>query len=230
MTSHVIPRYTRSTRLVPPVLRFAKHNSNLEVNAGFQSRVPSYHHHPDYLKDHLNCNMRDPLALPPAIALPLLQPLAHKYGLLTLPYHVHEILGSFLFYTSIFLLISPILSVWLFPDRYRQISRKTRISWHVRVVSTIQSTFICILALYIICVDQDRRRLGPEGRLWAYSGATGMVQAFAAGYFLWDVWISVQYISILGPSSLAHAVSALLITCLGFVSYSDVFCCSLPSL
>lgn len=172
--------------------------------------------------------MRDPLALPPASTLPLLQHFASKYGLLTLPYHVHEILGSFLIYTSIFLLISPILSVWLFPDRYRQISRKTRIAWHVRVVSTIQSTFICILALYIICVDKDRRRLSPEGRLWAYSGATGMVQAFAAGYFLWDVWVSVQYISILGPSSLAHAVSALLITCLGFVSHSDVICCSLP--
>ena len=172
--------------------------------------------------------MRDPLALPPAIALSRLQPFAHKYGLLTLPYHVHEILGSFLLYTSIFLVISPILSDWLFRDRYRQLARRTRIAWHIRVVSTIQATFICILALYIIYVDQDRRKLGHEGRLWAYSGATGMVQAFAAGYFLWDVWVSVQYLSILGPGSLAHAVSALLITCLGFVSRLDVSCCSLP--
>lgn len=168
--------------------------------------------------------MRDPLAPPPAIAVHLLQPLAQQYGLNTLPFHAHEIVGSFLLYTSIFLLVSPSLSVRILHHRYSCWPRKTQIAWHVRVVSTIQSTLICILALYVIFVDDERPKLSYEGRLWAYSGASGMVQAFAAGYFLWDLSVSVQHINILGSSSLAHAVSALLITCIGFVSHSNISC------
>lgn len=55
-------------------------------------------------------------------------------------------------------------------------------------------------------------------RMWGYTGALGMTQAFAAGYFIWDVKISAANVGILGGGSLAHAVSALLITSLGFVS------------
>ena len=162
--------------------------------------------------------MRDPLAPPPTIAVQLLQPLAQRYGLLTLPLHAHEIVGAFLFYTSIFFLISPSLTVRLLYNRYSRLPPKSRLEWHVRVVSTVQSTFICILALYIILADHERRTLDYEGRLWGYAGVSGMVQAFAAGYFLWDVFVSTQYIGILGLGSLAHAVSALLITFIGFVS------------
>lgn len=57
-----------------------------------------------------------------------------------------------------------------------------------------------------------------EERIWGYTGALGMTQAFAAGYFIWDVKISATNVGILGWGSLAHAVSALLITSLGFVS------------
>jgi hypothetical protein len=46
----------------------------------------------------------------------------------------------------------------------------------------------------------------------------GRVQAFAAGYFLWDLVISLRYLRVLGLGSLVHAVSALLVTAMGFVS------------
>ena len=59
-----------------------------------------------------------------------------------------------------------------------------------------------------------------EERIWGYTGAMGMTQAFAAGYFIWDVKISAVNVGILGWGSLAHAVSALLITSLGFVCLS----------
>jgi hypothetical protein len=45
-----------------------------------------------------------------------------------------------------------------------------------------------------------------------------MVQGFAAGYFLWDLGVSVRHVDVLGLGSLAHAISALLVTGLGFVS------------
>lgn len=47
-----------------------------------------------------------------------------------------------------------------------------------------------------------------------------MVQGFAAGYFLWDVLVSATHLDVMGVSSLVHAVSALAVTCIGFVSIS----------
>lgn len=37
------------------------------------------------------------------------------------------------------------------------------------------------------------------------------------GYFLWDLQISSQYLSIAGVSALLHAIGALAVTCIGFV-------------
>jgi hypothetical protein len=62
------------------------------------------------------------------------------------------------------------------------------------------------------------------GRIWGYTGAGGAVQGFAAGYFLWDLIASIVHYNVLGWGSLAHAISALLVTSLGFVSY---FICSI---
>lgn len=56
-----------------------------------------------------------------------------------------------------------------------------------------------------------------RGRLWGYTPASGMVQGFAAGYFLWDLQVSSQYMHLAGPSALLHAIGALAVTCIGFV-------------
>ena len=60
--------------------------------------------------------------------------------------------------------------------------------------------------------------MGPRERVWGYTGATGMVQGFSAGYFLWDLVISAKNLDVHGPGSLMHAASALAVTSLGFVS------------
>lgn len=66
--------------------------------------------------------------------------------------------------------------------------------------------------------DPSRVGTGPLGRLWSYSSQAGSVQAYAAGYFLWDIYLSFRYVSVLGSTSAAHAVCAFLVTMLGFVS------------
>jgi hypothetical protein len=45
-----------------------------------------------------------------------------------------------------------------------------------------------------------------------------MVQGFAAGYFLWDLGVSIKDVDVHGWGALVHAASALAVTCLGFVS------------
>ena len=83
----------------------------------------------------------------------------------------------------------------------------------------MQSILICSLAIWVLRNDQQVVGDGDwRGRIWGYSGAAGLVQAMAGGYFLWDVYISSVYFSIMGPGSLAHAISALVITMMGFVS------------
>ena len=59
---------------------------------------------------------------------------------------------------------------------------------------------------------------GWRGRIWGYSGAAGLIQAAALGYFLWDTSISAGWLDIMGVGSLIHAVAASAITMMGFVS------------
>lgn len=55
------------------------------------------------------------------------------------------------------------------------------------------------------------------GRVWGYTGAGGMIQGFAAGYFLWDLCVCVAHVDVFGVGLLAHAVAALIVFSLGFV-------------
>lgn len=58
------------------------------------------------------------------------------------------------------------------------------------------------------------------GRIWGYTGAMGMVPGSCCRIFPVDLIASVLHFKVLGPGSLAHVVSALLVTSMGFVSYS----------
>jgi len=76
------------------------------------------------------------------------------------------------------------------------------------------------MALGVIMGDDEARsNMSRDDRLWGYSPASGRVQAFAAGYFLWDVLLCVRHLDVQGVSALLHAVAALIITVTGFVSF-----------
>lgn len=87
-----------------------------------------------------------------------------------------------------------------------------------------QALFINSVALWVIFTDPQRAVQNGDWRerLWGYNGAGGMVQGFAGGYFLWDVVVSVEHLDVMGVSSLIHAISALGVTCIGFVSPSPL--------
>lgn len=140
--------------------------------------------------------------------------------LTTLPLHVHQAVAVFLIYECIFTLLSPIISTSLFPNSYGRFPRRTRVNWDARVVSTVQATFVSFMALRVILGDDEgRSSMSRDDRLWGYSPASGRVQAFAAGYFLWDVLLCIRHLDVQGVSALLHGVAALIITVTGFVSY-----------
>lgn len=72
-------------------------------------------------------------------------------------------------------------------------------------------------------VDQERKNMDSEERIWGYTGAAGMVQALAAGYFVWDLCVTSTNLNVFGLGTLAHAIAALFVYTLGFVSctFSD---------
>lgn len=151
-----------------------------------------------------------------------IRPLSNYLGLTTLPLHIHEILFAYTLYESIFRVLSPALSRRLWPQKYGTMTRRQRLNWDAHVVSMFQALFINTATLWVIFAD-PARSVRNEGwnwteRLWGYNGAAGMCQAFAAGYFLWDVVVSSVHIDVMGASSLVHAVAALGITGIGFVS------------
>ena len=57
-----------------------------------------------------------------------------------------------------------------------------------------------------------------ESRVFGYTGAGGMIQGLAAGYFLWDIVICAANLGVFGWGLLAHAIAALAVFSLGAVS------------
>ena len=161
--------------------------------------------------------MHDPFFRPYQPLQEFVTPLAAKLKLHTLPLHIHEVLIAFITYHAIFL-ISPRFSAYLLPRHYPSLNPRTRLNWDVHVVSLVQSTFISVLAFYAIFMDKERAEV--EDRVFGYTGLGGAIQAFALGYFLWDLMMSALYFDIFGIGFLFHALSAVVVYALGFVSFT----------
>lgn len=165
--------------------------------------------------------MHDPFPFPcPDWLRQRTQPIADYLSLQTLPLHVHEVLLAFTLYYTIHVFVAPALSRFLLPQTYPSFNARTKLNWDVHIVSFTQSTVICVLALWVMSKDEERSEMNWAGRVHGYTGAGGLIQAFAGGYFLWDLFITLQHIHLFGPGMLAHAVSALFVFSLGFVSTS----------
>jgi hypothetical protein len=168
--------------------------------------------------------MLDPFPLPtPKWLAKATTPIATKLDLPTLPFHAHEIVVAFAFYLWIQVKLSPWLSPKLFPKHYNKLSPRTKLNWDVHIVSFVQSVLICALALYVMWVDDERRSMNWQGRVWGYTGGTGLIQSFGCGYFLWDLWITATNLKMFGVGMLLHAISALTVFSFGFVSVLRLF-------
>lgn len=164
--------------------------------------------------------MLDPIPSPPSYLFTATQPLAEILNFKTLPYHIHEVLFGFLLYQSVQSIVSPFISNLLFPKIYNGLNRRTRINWDVHVVSLVQSCLINTLALWVMFRDEERAQMSNSvvERIYGYTGASGLIQGLATGYFLWDLLVSTRYIKIFGIGIWAHAITALCVFGFGFVS------------
>ncbi|KAF4632770.1 hypothetical protein G7Y89_g5356 [Cudoniella acicularis] len=81
------------------------------------------------------------------------------------------------------------------------------------------------LALWVMASDKERKGMNLEERMWGYTGAAGMVQALAAGYFLFDLTVMIRYLDVFGVGMLTHASSCLLTYTLGFRPIFNYYGC-----
>ncbi|KAK6343189.1 hypothetical protein TWF730_010789 [Orbilia blumenaviensis] len=167
--------------------------------------------------------MKDPFPPCPEAIMKAVTPICDALGFTTLPKHFHEVIGAFLLYHITNVYLSPLISPLLFPKTYLSFNKRNRINWDIHVVSLVQSTLICIISLYTMFVDRERSAMDAKQRVWGYTGLLGMTQAFGAGYFLWDLMVSTQYLNIFGPGLLAHAICALCVFSLGFRPFVNYY-------
>jgi hypothetical protein len=163
--------------------------------------------------------MHDPFPLPPpAVLAPYVEKLAGYLHMKTLPLHYHELACAYAVYHTTNKYVSPALSRYFFPQTYPALNARTKLNWDVHVVSFVQSLVVCTLALWVMRTDTERYEMDTKERVHGYTGASGLIQAFAGGYFLWDLVVTAQHVQIFGIGMLCHAISALCVFSLGFVS------------
>ncbi|KAI4190967.1 MAG: hypothetical protein L6R41_000417 [Letrouitia leprolyta] len=190
---------------------------SIALNLSILLSILTQHDENTSITSPASSTMHDPFPIPPPpLLVQTITPFANYFSLSTLPIHIHELLFATLTYHLICAYISPILSRRLFPSIYPSLPTRTRLNWDVHVVSLAQSILVCAAALWIMYADEERRGMDWKERVWGYTGGGGMIQAFAAGYFLWDLQICLRYMRIFGVGLLMHAVAALVVFSLGF--------------
>ena len=162
--------------------------------------------------------MLDPFPPPPEWLRSAVEPWALWINLPSIPDHIHEVIFAFALYQFIHSFLSPWLSPILFPRSYPNFNRRTKLNWDVHVVSLVQSTLINSFALWVMFTDQERKEMGSGERVFGYTGACGLIQALATGYFVYDMIVSTVHFDIFGLGMLFHGFSALWVFGLGFVS------------
>ncbi|OQD69977.1 hypothetical protein PENDEC_c028G01182 [Penicillium decumbens] len=167
--------------------------------------------------------MLDPLGSPPAWLRDLVQPIALKLNSPTLAGHGHEVVLAFAFYQFIHSFLSPWLSPIIAPQSYPKLNARTKLNWDIHVVSLVQSVIICAAALWVMFVDDERWSMSSAERVFGYTGACGLIQALAVGYFLYDLIVSVVHIKMFGIGMLFHAISALWVFSLGFRPFINYY-------
>lgn len=161
--------------------------------------------------------MLDPFFAPIPAIKEAITPLCDYLHLRSLPLHFHEVLFASYFYHAIFAYLAPPLSSWLLPNRYTHLSPESKLRWNMHCASMVQCCTITMLALWTMYADDERRHMDLAERMWGYTGAAGLVQALAAGYFLFDLVVMLRYLDVFGLGMLAHACSCLATYTLGFV-------------
>ena len=116
------------------------------------------------------------------------------------------ILASWFFFTCLSG-ASRYLGPSFFPQVFSKLTpaekRKMRLTWPHHTVSLVHALIVSILAFRAIILKEL-----PSDPVWGYSESVMRMVAFSAGYFLWDLKVSIHYWKFYGSAFLMHALMA----------------------
>lgn len=143
----------------------------------------------------------DPLANWHSLATnQLVQQVASLSGLTGLPAHIHEIILFTGIYFAVHIL-SHVLGPVIVPQ-YRKLSPAKQHGFDAHVVSHVNAILLCAISFPLFFSPHLTTST-------SYTPYAGFVVSAAAGYFVWDLVITVVYYKYNGFGFLAHAVTAL---------------------
>ncbi|EDO15667.1 hypothetical protein Kpol_1008p3 [Vanderwaltozyma polyspora DSM 70294] len=115
--------------------------------------------------------------------------------------HLHEIVYSFVAYTIIYNIVSPVVNRVIFGHYYTHLSSRTdKIDFDIHTVSMFQCIVSLILAPLIVTVPKT---LDVSNY---YDHLCTLTSAVSLGYFIWDICVCILHYEVSGPAFFAHAI------------------------
>ncbi|MBW0499644.1 hypothetical protein O181_039359 [Austropuccinia psidii MF-1] len=100
-----------------------------------------------------------------------------------------------------------ILSPGLFPSYYNNLSKFTKFNWDTRVVAWVHAFYATFIALWVLVIHPNRFQSIHNDKLFGYHHHAMNLLSVSAGYFLWDVIVSLKMtLNGQGVGFLVHAV------------------------
>ncbi|KAH3679272.1 hypothetical protein WICMUC_001096 [Wickerhamomyces mucosus] len=159
----------------------------------------------------------NPLA--PYINLPLvdeyIKPLVQSHECISR--NIHFLIFIILFYQIIFI-SSSIISPLIFSNTFKDLSKKTRLDFHIRIVSLVQSILILIA---IIPLFNDP--IMENDRVFGHTPYSELVTSAALGYFVWDSIMSLIFVKYFGIQFLIHGLVSSLVFYIGMTPFIQYY-------
>lgn len=134
--------------------------------------------------------------------------------------HWHEIVLSTVFY-FVLQAVSPFIGKALFKKSYTGLNAKTKLNFDIHVVSMFQ----CIVSILILLPTWNHphiknRATDPHSSIFGYNPYSGFVSSVTIGYFVWDMYVCLRYLSFFGVGFLVHAFAALFVFSCSLLPYA----------
>lgn len=131
---------------------------------------------------------------------------------------ISTLLASFAACQLLYTQVGPLLTRWLLPEKYPNLSDRKRLDWDIHIVSFANAAVITFLSARVVLFDQERKQMTWEQRAWDFTESSASVLSVANGYFYWHLLIMLRYHRIYGWAMVAHAISVSFLMTNGFVS------------
>lgn len=90
---------------------------------------------------------------------------------------------------------------------YSNLSIQKQVDWGMHVVSQVFAILVSLACVVILTTPALY-----NNPIWGVSTTAEHIYAIGAGYFLWDIYITIAYYHLTGPAFLFHGITAFVVS------------------